>query len=168
VDCPSCGKELAGEFSFCPFCGSALAGAALTGGRHERKVVTVLLADLVGFTARAELLDPEDVRALLSPYHAHLRTEELLDALGAHPAATWIEEVHAYVSGNFAVAADILRRTGERPAEAEARLRAADQLAAAGRRAEAEEQLQRAVAFYRSVGATHYLRECEPALAAFV
>jgi class 3 adenylate cyclase len=43
--------------------------------REERKVVTVLFADLVGFTARAEQLDPEDVRALLSPYHAHLRSE---------------------------------------------------------------------------------------------
>jgi class 3 adenylate cyclase len=37
--------------------------------------VTVLFADLVGFTARAEQLDPEDVRALLAPYHAHLRSE---------------------------------------------------------------------------------------------
>ena len=43
--------------------------------REERRVVTVLFADLAGFTARAEQLDPEDVRALLAPYHAHLRTE---------------------------------------------------------------------------------------------
>jgi class 3 adenylate cyclase len=41
----------------------------------ERKVVTVLFADLVGFTSRAELMDPEDVRALLSPYYKRLRTE---------------------------------------------------------------------------------------------
>jgi class 3 adenylate cyclase len=33
------------------------------------------LADLVGFTGRAEQLDPEDVRATLSPYYARLRTE---------------------------------------------------------------------------------------------
>ena len=43
--------------------------------REERKVVTVLFADLVGFTARAEQLDPEDVRGLLAPYHAQLREE---------------------------------------------------------------------------------------------
>jgi len=43
--------------------------------REERKVVTVLFADLVGFTSRSERLDPEDVRALLSPYYARLRTE---------------------------------------------------------------------------------------------
>ncbi len=43
--------------------------------RRERKVVTVLFADLVGFTARAETLDPEDVEAILRPYHVRLRSE---------------------------------------------------------------------------------------------
>ncbi len=42
---------------------------------RERKVVTVLFADLVGFTARSERLDPEDVDALLGPYHERLRYE---------------------------------------------------------------------------------------------
>ncbi len=74
MTCPSCGKELPGEFPFCPFCGSALAGRP-SADREERKIVTVLFADLVGFTSRAERLDPEDVRTLLSRYHAHLRTE---------------------------------------------------------------------------------------------
>src|SRR5918999_6408089 len=43
--------------------------------REERKVVTVLFADLVGFTSRSETLDPEDVRALLGGYHRRLRAE---------------------------------------------------------------------------------------------
>src|SRR6266581_8907871 len=43
--------------------------------RRERKVVTVLFVDLVGFTARAETLDPEDVEAILRPYHERLRSE---------------------------------------------------------------------------------------------
>src|ERR687887_455583 len=43
--------------------------------RKERKIVTVLFADLVGFTARAEQLDPEDVEAILRPYHQRLRSE---------------------------------------------------------------------------------------------
>jgi class 3 adenylate cyclase/tetratricopeptide (TPR) repeat protein len=43
--------------------------------RRERKVVTVLFADLVGFTSRAEQLDPEDVAAELGRYHAHVREE---------------------------------------------------------------------------------------------
>jgi class 3 adenylate cyclase/tetratricopeptide (TPR) repeat protein len=43
--------------------------------KQERKVVTVLFADLVGFTARAEQMDPEDVVGLLQPYHARLREQ---------------------------------------------------------------------------------------------
>src|ERR1700758_2471504 len=43
--------------------------------RRERKVVTVLFADLVGFTSRSESLDPEDVEAILRPYHERLRSE---------------------------------------------------------------------------------------------
>ena len=35
----------------------------------------MLFADLAGFTSQAEALDPEDVAALLDPYHAHLKTE---------------------------------------------------------------------------------------------
>jgi class 3 adenylate cyclase len=42
---------------------------------EERKVVTVLFCDLVGFTSRAEQLDPEDVSVLLSRYHLRLRAE---------------------------------------------------------------------------------------------
>jgi class 3 adenylate cyclase/tetratricopeptide (TPR) repeat protein len=41
----------------------------------ERKVVSVLFCDLVGFTSRAERLDVEEVRGLLRPYYARLRTE---------------------------------------------------------------------------------------------
>ena len=42
---------------------------------RERKVITVLFADLVSFTSRSEKLDPEDVDALLRPYHDRLRYE---------------------------------------------------------------------------------------------
>src|SRR5206468_7145446 len=71
--CPSCSRELPGEFPFCPFCGAAL--DVETVAREERKVVTVVFCDLVGSTARAERLDPEDVRALLSNYHARVREQ---------------------------------------------------------------------------------------------
>lgn len=49
----------------------------MSGGtpRRERKVVTVVFCDLVGFTAQAESLDPEDVEAILRPYHARVRAE---------------------------------------------------------------------------------------------
>jgi class 3 adenylate cyclase/tetratricopeptide (TPR) repeat protein len=74
-ECPSCKRELAEEYRFCPFCGADTAAPRATATREERKVVTVLFVDLVGFTARAEQLDPEDVRAVLAPYHAHMRRE---------------------------------------------------------------------------------------------
>ena len=53
-------------------------GASLVAGQpsaEERKVVTVVFADLVGFAARAESLDPEDVGAIYRPYYARLREE---------------------------------------------------------------------------------------------
>jgi class 3 adenylate cyclase/tetratricopeptide (TPR) repeat protein len=74
LTCPNCGHENADGARFCSSCGTRLEQAAEP-AREERKVVTVLFADLVGFTSRAEQLDPEDVRAVLEPYHARLRTE---------------------------------------------------------------------------------------------
>ena len=71
--CPRCGNENRADARFCNECGASLAPAG--GQREERKVVTIVFADLVGSTARAESLDPEDVRAILSPYHARLRHE---------------------------------------------------------------------------------------------
>ena len=72
--CASCGQDNPSGFRFCGACGTPLA----TAGRRldeERKVVTVLFCDLVGFTARSDQADPEDVGALLRPFHARLRTE---------------------------------------------------------------------------------------------
>src|ERR671931_847719 len=71
--CAACGQENPGGFRFCGSCGAAL--ETQVPSREERKVVTVLFADLVGFTSRAERMDPEDVRAVLAPYHAGLREE---------------------------------------------------------------------------------------------
>ena len=73
--CLSCGKELPGEFPFCPFCGAALGERPPVPPHEERKIVTVLFCDLVGFTAASEAQDPEDVRARIRPYHARLRQE---------------------------------------------------------------------------------------------
>jgi class 3 adenylate cyclase len=72
--CLHCGEENPERARFCLACGAELAPAAGV-AREERKVVTVLFADLVGFTGQAERLDPEEVRAVLQPYHARLRAE---------------------------------------------------------------------------------------------
>ena len=71
--CPSCGREAPEGALFCAFCGTVLVPEPT--GREERKVVSVVFVDLVGHTARSEAADPEDVRALLAPYHARARTE---------------------------------------------------------------------------------------------
>src|SRR5437763_1609574 len=71
--CRVCGQENVDAARFCLACGAALFPAEER--REERKVVTVLFADLVGFTSRAQRLDPEDVRAVLAPYWERLRTE---------------------------------------------------------------------------------------------
>jgi class 3 adenylate cyclase/tetratricopeptide (TPR) repeat protein len=73
--CSSCGRELSGEFAFCPFCGALLSEQKRSSVREERKVVSVLFCDLVGFTASSDAADPEDVRARIRPYHARLRQE---------------------------------------------------------------------------------------------
>lgn len=58
---------------FCMRCATPLAGSYLP-GRRERRVVSVLFADLVGFTGRSERLDVEDVEDLLAPYQRLLRS----------------------------------------------------------------------------------------------
>ena len=78
--CPSCGKELPGEFPFCPFCTAPLTERPVVAAAEERKVVSVLFCDLVGFTAASEQVDPEDVQARLRPYHARVR--HVLERLG--------------------------------------------------------------------------------------
>ncbi|HSD02435.1 MAG TPA: adenylate/guanylate cyclase domain-containing protein, partial [Gaiellales bacterium] len=70
--CTHCGQENPDGFRFCGSCGSAMVTAAPI---EERKVVTVLFADLVGFTGRSERMDVEDVRGTLAPYHALLREQ---------------------------------------------------------------------------------------------
>ena len=41
----------------------------------ERRVVSILFVDLVGFTERSDLADPEDVRGTLLPFHAGVKRQ---------------------------------------------------------------------------------------------
>src|SRR5262249_60896901 len=88
MNCPACGFAVQVDFAFCPKCGgkllsvrstpsgdassaspSAAAATGATGTRSDegdRRLGTVLFPDLAGFTALAEALDPEEVRALPS------------------------------------------------------------------------------------------------------
>ena len=53
---------------FCMGCAARFA-AEHPAERRERRVVSVLFADLVGYTSRSEQLDVEDVDSVLAPYH---------------------------------------------------------------------------------------------------
>jgi class 3 adenylate cyclase/tetratricopeptide (TPR) repeat protein len=89
VGCPNCGESNRPEARFCGNCGTTLAGAAIRGSlaavegapvgappagaapapaAAERRLVSVLFADLVGFTPFAEERDPEQVRDILQRY----------------------------------------------------------------------------------------------------
>jgi class 3 adenylate cyclase/tetratricopeptide (TPR) repeat protein len=74
VACPTCGEENPERARFCWSCGAAIAEAPRSAA-EERKIVSVLFVDLVGFTAASEKADPEDVRARLRPYHARVKQE---------------------------------------------------------------------------------------------
>src|SRR3954454_3221896 len=76
--CPSCGTVAPPEAKFCMACGTAIAGGegqpapaalpprpAATDFPEERRQVSVLFADLSGYTAVAERMDPEAVKAML-------------------------------------------------------------------------------------------------------
>jgi len=71
--CPACGEENPERARFCLACGGSLVVAAPVG--EERKVVSVLFVDLVGFTSRSDRADPEDVRATLRPYHERVKAD---------------------------------------------------------------------------------------------
>jgi class 3 adenylate cyclase len=71
--CPACGEENPERARFCLACGESLAPATPVG--EERKVVSVLFVDLVGFTNRSDQADPEDVRATLRPYHERVKID---------------------------------------------------------------------------------------------
>jgi tetratricopeptide (TPR) repeat protein len=83
-------------------------------------------------------------------------------ALAGGPETSWIAAARAFVSREFERAADILAEIGSLPDEAYARLRAGEALLAAGRRIEGSAELDRALSFYRSVGAAAYVRRGNP------
>jgi class 3 adenylate cyclase/tetratricopeptide (TPR) repeat protein len=70
--CAACATDNPENARFCLACGAPLASPAIE--EEERKPVTALFVDLVGSTAQAEQLDPEDVLGLLEPYYMQLRT----------------------------------------------------------------------------------------------
>jgi class 3 adenylate cyclase/tetratricopeptide (TPR) repeat protein len=72
MDCMSCGSTLPGGAKFCPSCGAPAETAPAT---EERKVATVLFADLVGSTSLGSSQDPERTRAMLDRFYEAMAAE---------------------------------------------------------------------------------------------
>ena len=73
--CTVCGGELPDGARFCPSCGTPVAAADSVARQEERRIVTILFVDLVGFTERSDCADPEDVRRKLVPFHARVKQD---------------------------------------------------------------------------------------------
>jgi len=84
--------------------------------------------------------------------------EELREVLEPAPAGPWKDLVRVCIDRDFVRAAEIWAEAGSPTWEAQLRLRA-------GRRAEADVELAKALAFYRTVGATFYIERGEQLLA---
>ncbi len=95
--CNSCGHELPDTAKFCPDCGASASApslernhpsarpdepSAVSQPAGERRQLSVIFCDLVGSTALANRLDPEDVREIIGTYHACVA--ETVAAFGGH------------------------------------------------------------------------------------
>src|SRR4029450_13302769 len=72
--CPFCAHENRGGAKFCEECATPLSTPARPLA-EERKIVTCLFCDLVGFTATSEHADPEDVDRMLTAYFEMARAQ---------------------------------------------------------------------------------------------
>ena len=88
VACVSCGNALSADDKFCAECGTPVAEGAATPARptpvpdrpEERRIISVMFIDLVGFTPMTEARDSEEVRSLLTRYFD--RARETVDRYG--------------------------------------------------------------------------------------
>ena len=72
LTCPNCGAPVAADAHFCANCGTALATGATAA--EERKLATILFADVIGSTGLGDQLDPERLRQMLQDYFAAMST----------------------------------------------------------------------------------------------
>jgi hypothetical protein len=143
----------------------ARAFAATDRGRAER-LVSALLSEWEeqGLTIGGESAWLSDLAVALDQLGTGAELAALIDR---SPVKTpWRNAAAAYVAGGFQAAAAEYSAIGALPEEADARLRAAEALIREGRRTEADAELKLSLAFWRSVGATAYVREGDALMAA--
>jgi class 3 adenylate cyclase/tetratricopeptide (TPR) repeat protein len=132
-------------------------------GAAEALADELLALDPFGHLAANPVSPAFDLAWVLS---ARGRAPELAEALAAAAKPSpWLDAASAIVAGDLVGAAERYARIGSVPNVAFTRLRAAEKLIAEGRHPEADVQLEKALAFYRTVDATAYIREGEAVLA---
>jgi hypothetical protein len=146
----------------------AFAARAFLGTDRNRvgSLVSELLEEWQSHDLEFSGSDSEWPIDLVVALHALGRGNEFVEPNArARVPTPWRRAAAFYASGEFREAADVYADIGARPEEAYARLRAAESLVSEGSRAEANAELQRSLAFWRSVGAAAYVREGEALLA---
>ena len=73
--CRVCGSELPADARFCPACGAETQPSEPTPRGQERRLVTILFADVTGSTGLGERLDPERLQDVLATYFGAMREE---------------------------------------------------------------------------------------------
>ncbi|HET6791212.1 MAG TPA: AAA family ATPase [Actinomycetota bacterium] len=151
--CPSCGREAPTDAAFCPTCGTSLTAER---AREERKLVSVLFVDLVGFTSQSDRADPEEVRDLLQGFHSRSKQEierfggtvekfigDAVMAVFGAPVAHGDDAERAVRAGLRVVHAigDLSRERPDRPLQVRAAVNTGDAIVALGSRPEAGEAI---------------------------
>jgi tetratricopeptide (TPR) repeat protein len=143
----------------------AFAARALSASKDERRRDELATELLALPSARSHLTDGlVDIAVVLTDLGRGGELHELAASSEQEPTR-WLQAALAFVSKDFIRAADLYAEIGTLPDEAYARLRGAAQFVGEERRQEADAELQKAVAFWRSVGATAYVQEGEALLA---
>jgi class 3 adenylate cyclase len=151
--CPSCGREAPIDAAFCPACGTSITAER---AREERKLVSVLFVDLVGFTSQSDRADPEEVRDLLQGFHSRSKQEierfggtvekfigDAVMAVFGAPIAHGDDAERAVRAGLRVVHAigDLSRERPDRPLQVRAAVNTGDAIVALGSRPEAGEAI---------------------------
>jgi tetratricopeptide (TPR) repeat protein len=130
-------------------------------GRHDES--SRLFAELI------EIVRPQVTPTNVDPFFVPLalvavdlgRATDFLEATAnIRPATPWLAAAQTYARGDLADAVELVSRLSV-PDAAWARLRAAEAMVAEGHRVEADQQLEQALAYWSSVGATRHVREAQ-------
>jgi tetratricopeptide (TPR) repeat protein len=162
------GIEVAREIQNPVYLAETLAHCAATlAGRGERDQALVMLHEVMDLTREHGMCSGLAICGLFADELGI--TDELRAAIEKAPGPEfrgWQKAFLLVLAGDLRGAADRFAAMGNTTFEARQRLHAGERLVASGQRAAGDVQLQKALAFYRSVGATYFIRRAEVLLPA--